>query len=105
MFLLLGPELGRRTLLCSGVLCRALCRHADLDVALVLRLTPVDLGQHQREVHVVLIANSDVHKLIEQGIGKIVRLEPQIDQLRMLGIVVVLLGFDTGIGNVVDFNA
>src|SRR6267143_326733 len=55
----------------------------------VIRFAPVDLRERQR---------------IEQRIREMMRLQAQVDELRVLRVVIVLLGLDTRIRNVIDLN-
>jgi hypothetical protein len=48
------------------------------------------------------ILHRDVHQRIEQRFGQEVRLEPEVEQLRVLRIVVVLFPLDTRIWKVLD---
>ena len=46
----------------------------------------------------------DVDQRIEQRIGEEVRLQAQVDQLGMLGVVVMLFGFHARIGQMIDLD-
>jgi hypothetical protein len=55
-------------------------------------------------IHAIAVLHCDIYERIKQGIGEQVRLQPQIDQLGVLRVVVMLLGFDTRVGQVIDFH-
>src|SRR5580704_9318605 len=77
---------------------------AHLQAPVIARLAPVHLRQHQRGVRPVAVLDRDVHQRVQQGIRKQMRLQAQIDQLGVLCVVVVLLGFHAWILQVVDLN-
>src|SRR5580704_127124 len=77
---------------------------AHLQAPVIARLAPVHLRQHERGVRPVAVLDRDVHQRVQQGIRKQMRLQAQIDQLGVLCVVVVLLGFHAWILQVVDLN-
>src|SRR5580693_1924898 len=71
----------------------------------VARIAPLHLGHKQRGVYPILVAQGDVHERVEQRIRQVVRTQTEVNQLRMPGVVVVLLRFNTRPGNVLDGGA
>src|SRR5437762_2392935 len=64
---------------------------------------PADLGEDLSVINAILISERKIQQGIQQGVRKIMRLESQIEELRVLGVVVVLLELHAGVWQVLDF--
>lgn len=62
-------------------------------------LLPRNAGHDLGSVNPVLVMDSEVKQGIEQGVREQVGLQAQLNQLRVLGIVVVLLGLHPWVGD------
>src|ERR1700722_9412609 len=66
------------------------CIDAGAAGTLVARISPLDLRQEQRSIDAILIPYRNVHERIEQRVREEMRLQAEIDQLGMFGVVIVL---------------
>ena len=59
-------------------------------------------GMKQRSIDAILIPDRDVHERIEQRIGEKMRLQSEVDQLGVFGVVVMLFGFNARLRQMLD---
>jgi len=71
---------------------------------IVAGAAPAHVGLDEGEIDAITIFDGYVHERIEKRLGEEVGLETQVDELGVLGVVIVLLGFDARIGHVIDFD-
>jgi hypothetical protein len=67
-------------------------------------VSPIHLRNELRRIDAIAVADSDVDEGVQQGIGEEVWFEAEIDQLGMLGVVIMLLAFDARIGQMMNLG-
>ncbi len=78
--------------------------HPPVAVAIVGRVSPVHVRQEDRLIDAIAVLQRDADHRIQQRIGQQMRLQAQVDQLRVLGVVVMRFRLDARIGQVLDLS-
>src|SRR3954451_666707 len=71
---------------------------------LVRGLAPVHARHDQAHVDPVTVLDRDVHERVEQRLPEVVRLQTEVEQRRVRGVVVVLGGLDAGVVEPLDLG-